>query len=248
VARASRVAHLALSGLAAWALGVSIGIAPAAATTIFQLQNVENNATAQAVASDFDGGSDDSGLQVSNDNPASVEADAAVPGFASHGEAQASYTVTDTTLELHGHAAAIGFADTEGAATGFGQASFSANQDFGLDEVLVHVVGTLTRDEANVPTGSIAVTFSIGTYIQILQFGVNGTLAFDDVVPLAGLVSITAGATESQPHAQGVIDSGEVGYDVTMTILPVPEPSTACLLALGSVLIAGSSRFSRPRA
>jgi hypothetical protein len=240
------MARLAAYGLALSIVGASVGAPPAAATTIFQLQNVENSATAQAVAGNADLDSDDSGVLTSTDNPAEQEADASVPGASSHGESQASYVVTDTTLELHGRSAGIGFSSLTAGATGYGQATFFAQQDFGLDEVLVHVVGTLTRNDAN-PEGSIVVSFNIGSYIQILETGVNGSLEFDDVVPLSGFLNIQAQATESQPHAQGVIDSGEVSYDVTMTILPVPEPSTASLVALGAALLALGRRSPRRR-
>jgi len=182
------------------------------ATSFLDLENVSNTATAQASAGE---GFDPNHVQ-DNDGPytsggAFVSADANTASYFAHGEAQSAYSVTASTLHFTGYGAGSGMTGFDGGALGYGAASFSADQFFDTG-TWVRVQGSLNRNDQD-PSGSIAVTMFLGGYSQTLPSGVNGTLTFDDFIPMQGFQHISANLNESDGSA-----SGNSSYDVTLTV------------------------------
>jgi hypothetical protein len=220
-----RVIRGSRAGCVACAHLVSVGVvlvlgATVSAQPTWTSENAGNTVFAQAVASSgFEPNAEiDSEEQESRTNPASATADAQAGPAAAHGEGQASYTVTSSTLHIEGDVLAGGNIGTTFGGVGFASAHFDMAQNFGSEPVWLHVSGSLTR-EPDVD-GSIAATFGIHgpgfyTYDRTIDAETDGTLVFNDYVQMAGNTNIAADIRNSQFHSPSA-----VSYDVTVTILP----------------------------
>jgi hypothetical protein len=223
------------------------GVAPAAAA--FQLQNVVNAVQVDAAAGDLGGLSHDGPYYIVA-NPANASATASRGGYTGHGDAYAAYDAAPYELSMIGTGNASGGFGVDGGAVGNGHAYFSAEQNFGPEPVLVHIVGTFYREHSPATTPATDagyVSFHMGSYSQTL-YGENGTLTFDDLVTFNGNVSIL---TELYARAPGA-HSDATSYEVTLTIVQssaaVPEASSIVVWSILALAIGGASWFRSKKA
>jgi hypothetical protein len=208
---------------AACAVAVAIFLLSAgrlSATPVWDLQNINQLASTQAVAGE-PGGPSDYDEDSSTSNPASVTSHAVAAGYVGHGESEASYTVSPSVLHMEARVFGSGnINDIFGGATGNGHAHFSADQQFDPGS-WIRVTGTFTRNDT-IPTGSISTSLFVGLagsgHSWTQDHGTNGTYSFDEFIPAGGFRNINLNVTETEPHTTSGTGSGESTYDVTITI------------------------------
>jgi len=202
------------------------------ASLTWSLDSVTNRAEADAAANNGAQQASDGPYTVTT-NPAEASATASVPGQSGHGHGLASYSFAsgNAELDLSGSSDATGTLSNTGGGIGHGDAAFQADAQIG-DQVLVHIVGTLTRnDDSPVPPDTF---FSIGSYSKVLT--TNGTLNFDDTILLFGNPHIDVEANTPEPGGnQNGSFSGSSSYMVSLTFVPAPEPSSLALFVFAVI-------------